>query len=521
MRSLLSFSALRRYPWFAPVLIACAVLTAQLLTIHLYGVTWDEPLHRSWADLFLRYWETGNREFLVSMPGNGMYYGPIYFVLNSVVAEFAIRALGLSTVAAHHLLGVIVTSVASGLLFAYVRFAFSGRVAWLALVFCLTYPQLVAHAQYNPKDIPVLVASICVFASLGMLLRTRSMFWAIATGAVLGLAIAAKLSAVSLIPVLFVAGLCCAWLEWRAGSKPLYLLHMYSGWSASIAATALVTMILFWPTLWREPSLLFEAMGFFLSESFWPGKVLYFGIEYSGSSLPWHYMFVQFFLATPLVTLCFLCIGTAVALRQFWRRSISFDALLVLLWFCIPLFLTLKPGMPRYDGIRQLLFCIPVLCILAALGLNTFVQYLRHRFHAALIACVICAVLAWNAYELLRVFPYGGSYVNEFVRLAIPQDIHNTFEVEYSGATYLQAHAWLYPRLRSGDEICVPIAQNLMTWYTWPEGVTFGCSPQSTYVVFFTRYSKQFREKFLHLTPVYAVEVYRTPLLLIYNPRGN
>jgi 4-amino-4-deoxy-L-arabinose transferase-like glycosyltransferase len=507
----LRLSPSREYPsWLAPVAIAVTILVFQLCTINLYGVTWDEPLHRNWAELFLRYWESGDSTYLQAMPGNGMYYGPAYFLLNYAVSLIGIHTFGMSLVASSHLLGILVTSACCAFLFCYVRSAFGNRTAWLSTAFLVTYPQLVAHAQYNPKDIPVLAAAVCVFAALSMLIKRRTFRWAVVSGAALGLGIAAKLSAISLIPSLAIVAVVSAWQEYRAGDASA--LRRYATWSAIIAGTAASAMIAAWPTLWHQPSLLLGALQFFLAEPFWPGKVLYFGVEYSGGSLPWHYMPVQFFLATPILTFVCLLAGTFFVIRFSHRR----DALILLCWFWVPLMLTLKPGMPRYDGIRQLLFCVPALCILAAIGLEALARHASSRFSIRVVSCVVCALFAWNTLEVVRIFPFGGSYVNESVRIALPRSIHDTFELEFWGATYLQAYEWLLPRLKPGDRICVPIAEYLMTWYDWPSEVDFECSAASTYIVYFTRYSKAYRQKFSTRTPVFEIVRFHTPLLQIY-----
>lgn len=504
-------SSPREYPrWLAPVAIAAAVFMLQLASMHAYGVTWDEPLHRNWAELFWRYWQTGDSTYLQAMPGNGMYYGPAYFLLNYAVSLFGMHVFGMTLTASGHLLGILVASASCALLLWYVRCAFGNRTAWFATAFLITYPQLGAHAQYNPKDIPVLVAAVGTFAALSMLIRHRTLRWAVVSGAVLGLGIAAKLSAISLIPSLAIVAVVSAWQEHRAGDASA--LRRYATWSAIIATTAACSMVAAWPTLWRQPSLLLGALQFFLAEPFWPGKVLYFGVEYSGGSLPWHYMPVQFFLATPMLTFACLLAGTFMAIRLSPKR----DTLILLCWFWIPLVLTLKPGMPRYDGIRQLLFCVPPLCILAAVGLEALVRHFARRFGVRIVLSLVCMLFAWNVLEVARIFPFGGSYVNESVRIALPRNIHDTFELEFWGATYLQAHEWLVPRLTSEDRICVPIAEYLMTWYDWPSGVEFGCTADSTYIVYFTRYSKAYRQKFSMLTPVFEVVKFHTPLLQIY-----
>ncbi len=505
--------------WIAPVAITLAVLVAQLGTMDAYGATWDEPLHRNWAKQFLLYWQTHDQQYLEQMPGKGMYYGPAYFVANFALAQFASHTLGVPFTPSNHLLNVIVTSFAAGLFFAFVRSALGKRVAWFATGFAVLYPHLIAHAQYNPKDIPVLVASLCMFAALHRAIQTRAKRWVIATGLLLGISLAAKLSAIALLPILFVVAVVviaqsvraapARWAEVIRRDGILLLLCMLF---------AAVGLFVAWPTLWFQPLLLKDSLHVFLFESFWPGRVLYFGVEYGGADLPWHYMPMQFFLATPLLTLgCFL-VGSALAVRRclFSKRWQIY--LIVLAWFFVPLLLTLKPGLVRYDGIRQLLFCVPALALLAGIGLDRLLAFATSKVSWRPLAIVLAAALfGWIGTEVIHVFPFEGSYVNESVRLAIPKNIDDVFEIENWGASYRQAHDWIAEHVRPGEIVCVPIGDYLVTWYVWPQGIRFGCVPEAKYVMFFTRYSKSYRERFEKLEPVFSIERYNSPLLLIYD----
>jgi hypothetical protein len=504
-------------PWVAPLAIMAVACAVQFANIGKYGATWDEPLHRNWAKQFIAFWETGDAQRLEEMPGRGMYYGPSYYLANYHVSQFAAHRLGMTFTPSNHLFGVIVTSIALGILFAFVRSAAGARVAWLSTL----YPQLIAHAQYNPKDIPVLVVSIPLMAAFHLAVTRRTKRWAAATGFIFGVGFALKLTILILLPVL-----AALWLGSfvRAARVPGARLGMLLrndallGLLFSVAAVA--GMYAAWPTLWFKPLLFKDALHIFTTEEFWHGEVMYFGTRYIGSQLPWHYIPFMFFMATPLLTLACMAVGTAVAARRGLRTQGWTFYALVLLWFWLPLAFSLKPGLVRYDGIRQFLFCIPPLAILAGIGLDRLLSAAGKKIPWKPLPVVLAAfVFLWLGVEIARVHPIEGSYVNESVRVAIPRDIHMHFELEYWGATYRQGADWIAENVRPGEIVCVPIADYLILWYEWPEGIRFGCTKDAKYVMFFTRYSQEYRKKFDVLTPAFAVERYNTPLLLLYKVR--
>lgn len=505
--------------WLAPLAIVVVVLGLQLKTMDAYGATWDEPLNRNWAKQFLLYWQTHNDQYLTDMPGKGMYYGPMFSVLTYGVAQFSSHTLGVPFTPANHLMDIIVSSFGAGIFFLFARSTLGKRTAWLATLFLAGYPQLIAHAQYNPKDIPVLVLSLFVFAALHRTLRTHSRAWAALTGLLFGMTLAAKLSAVALLPVLAVIVLVSFIRSVRAA--PRRWIHVL-GRDSVMAVLFLLAMVagiyVAWPTLWIKPLLLIDALRVFLFESFWPGTVLYFGAEYAGGALPWHYIPMMFFIATPLLTLACFAAGSAVAMRRAIRSEHWHIYLIVLAWFFVPLLLTLKPGLVRYDGIRQLLFCVPALALLAGIGFDRLVTFASSKVSWKPLPVLLAVlVFGWIAAEIVQVFPFEGSYVNESVRAAIPHNIDDTFEIESWGSSYRQAHDWIAAHVQPGEIVCVPIADFLVTWYVWPDGIRFGCTPDARYVMFFTRYSKSYRTRFEQLRPVFSIERYNSPLLLIYD----
>ncbi len=500
-----------------PIGVFLAVAVIHLSILSQYGVTWDEPLHRSWGKLFLLYWRTGNITYIEQMPGYGMFYGPLYHLLNYSLSEWLYNAGWLRFVEANHILNVLTFSLGAALLFALARSMFSKRVAWFATGIFVLLPHLIAHAQYNPKDIPLMTA--CLAAALGasLLLKRRSIPTAAVAGVLLGIPLAIKLSALILLPAFGAAYLIQLALSGRS-ARTLKSIRWDLLLLAAFTAAAFISVIVFWPTLWRDLTILPRGVTNFAS-GFWPGKVLYFGAEYAGDQLPWHYIPVHLLITTPLPTLALLVFGIAIAIRDLAKRKYVAEHALLLSWFLLPLAVSMKPSLSRYDGFRQFFFVLPALAILAGFGLDRLIEILRYRlpqwksvWQYALPGLIAIFLLT----EIWYVHPYEGSYMNQALRFFIPENIERSLELEYWGSTYKEGMQWLVESAKPDPQICVPIAGVLVTWYPWRDDFTFDCTGSPDYVMYFSRYSWNKNYDFGDREPVFEVRRYGSRLLAVF-----
>jgi hypothetical protein len=225
-------------------------------------------------------------------------------------------------------------------------------------------PAFRAHAHYNPKDLPLLtlVTAALLFATIAW--RSRRVRHAVLAGAFLGLAVAMKPTAVVIAPVLAGALALDVFPSRRDRLRDTIRLILV----AAIASAG--ALFASWPFLWRQPLRLLESVAYFARGSFWEGSVLYLGELTPASDLPWHYAPVMLLLAMPLVMSLLAAIGSVRLVRRASEPAGRFPAALLLLWAALPLLLFLKPGLARYDGMRQLFFMIPALAILAGAGVN-------------------------------------------------------------------------------------------------------------------------------------------------------
>lgn len=492
--------------------LAAVFFLVQFSFINDYGVSWDEPLHRNWGKIFYIFLRTGERRFLEVMPGHGIHYGPLYYFVNYLLSEKLFSLHLLSFAAANHLLNLLTASTAVGLLFLLATTFRGKRVGFLSVIFFVFFPAFLAHAQYNPKDIPLLTAILLTSLLFLHALKTEKRSLFCLTGFLLGLSIALKINALLMLPVFG-----CSYLLWCFSREKTVASRKQALLTTLLIILAIVIgAIVAWPSAWGD-LLLIPRSTLFFTHDFWPGKVLFFGTEYTGAELPWYYIPFEFLSTMPILTLTMLAIGSVVLLRSF-ASSKKAEFLFVLLWALFPILVSMKPGLVRYDGIRQFFFCLPAMMIIAAVGFDALLNYLQRSCKKPMLFLFAALTIAFGSllHEVTILHPFEGSYRNELVRLLIPSDLDHTFQIEYWGATYKQGLDWLIENADYRPVICVPTAGILTTWYVWREDFLFECSEKSTYVMFFTRYSEAGQYAFLPLSPVFTIERMNSTLLKIY-----
>ena len=491
--------------------LAAIFFLVQFFFINDYGVSWDEPLHRNWGKIFYIFLRTGERRFLEVMPGHGIHYGPLYYFVNYFLSEKLFSLHLLSFVAANHLLNLLTASGAVGLLFLLAHTLGGRRIAFLSVLFFVFFPPFLAHAHYNPKDIPLMTAVLLASLTFVHALRTSGRNLFCLTGFLFGVCIALKVSALLMLPAFG-----CSYVLWYFSTEK----------TSASRRQALVTMLLIivaivigaivaWPSAWGDILLIPRSILFF-THDFWPGKVLFLGTEYTGAQLPWYYIPFEFLSTMPMVTLTMFAFGFVVVLRSF-LASKKAEFLFLILWVFFPILVSMKPGLVRYDGIRQFFFCLPAMMIVAAVGFDALLRFVLRSSKKPIFVCVaIIIVFASLIREVAILHPFEGSYRNELVRLLIPADLDHTFQIEYWGATYKQGIDWLRTNADYRPVICVPTAGILTTWYVWREDFTFECSEKSNYIMFFTRYSEAGQYALLPMEPVFTIERMDSLLLKIY-----
>ncbi|MDD5055617.1 MAG: glycosyltransferase family 39 protein [Candidatus Peribacteraceae bacterium] len=549
MKPWLSFR--HRYEWLLlPILLGLAFFLIQLTQLSQYGATWDEPLHRNWGHLFDVFLRSGDREVLRLMPGNGIEYGPVYYLLGYWISEWLMGAFALPLFEASHVLNLITASIAVGCVFAFARSIAGKKIAWFSLMFFVLSPQFIAHAHYNPKDIPLLLAVLIASHVFLKAINETSNKLFILSGFLFGAAVALKVSALLMGPA--VLGAYFVWLfdrkqqgchgERSRTMHPALLSSFDSAQDDNNAisgiantfstkneafmlflavAAFLIGLILLWPTAWGDLLLIPRAIRFFLTGDYWPGTVLFFGKQYGGAELPWYYTVLEYAMAMPVVMIVFLVSGFWFLVRSMIRQERLATHTFLLLWIAVPMLLSMKSGLVRYDGMRQFFFTLPAVAVIAAIGLDTIIRLILKKlsiinYQLSISVVIVFIVVASLIHEVAILHPFEGSYRNEIVRLMYPERMDRVFNLEYWGATYKQGVDWLNANASQNAVVCVPTADVLIDWYDVRPDLSFGCSADASYMMFFTRYSKAEDPALVSHEPVFTVERMGAELLRIY-----
>jgi hypothetical protein len=415
-----------------------------------FGVTWDELSRQRFGELIVEYYRGTIGIDRFQSDGSRLYGG-----------LFDVTAVGLQ-----HLLPFDLYAVRHGL---NAVFGWLGIVACAALgtsiggpwvgilsaMLATTAPRYFAHSMNNPKDIP-----FAAFAawSLFAISRMRFSYPYLPPRVVAGAGVAIGLS-LSVRPggLLFLA---------YAGGLLLIVLLLnrernLQRLATTAAAFTLLTLIAttiplpFWPWLQTHPYLgLIDAVRG-VSDVGWDGVMLFNGHLVRASAAPWTYVPVWLLYTMPPVVL-----GGALLSLGHLQRAGPVTYALLCLWFAVifPIAYVIVRQSTIYDGIRQLLFVVPPLFVIASLGWWWCLSTVGGRARA--VAAVLLALgMVEPVLFQVRNHPNQVVYFNAF--LGGPRSAFGRFDLDYWGNCYFAAMQRAAPLARRAH---VPVAISGRQW---------------------------------------------------------
>jgi len=525
------------------LLFTAGYLTAAIVTLPAYGMTWDEGLGNFFfGERYLFYLTSLNGKYLdfkadlASLAGYPLhlYLSPLRDFPHEFPALFdtlsagalhllAYRLRWLDPVDAFHLPTVLIAAL---LLLALYRSAaprLGKTAAWFGALLLAFAPRFWADLHFNVKDIPeTAFFSLTVLSFAGWL--ERPVWWkALRTGLAFGAAIAIKANG-WFLPAVLLAGLLPwnfhrhDWLELARQTFRRTTDYLLMGLSGA------GVLLLSWPYLYDNPLRIRNYLGYILSQ----------GERYGTNT--WSWQPLKMVSATlPEMLLVFLLAGCAVTVYRATDRRNAFHRLL-LAWCLLPALRISLPGMVNFDGIRHFLEFLPAACLLAGVGIQALIE--RAGRISRLAQAGSAAVLAgWLALSILLVWQGYGHYQHVyFNRLwgGLPGAAAQFGQAEatdYWGATYRQGMNWLSAQAPTGANIYVAVAPWLVELPAplWLRGDLRLLSEDQTpaldgiippiYVMFITRPEAEnevtrFCQK--NLQPVYQVTAEGVALLEIY-----
>jgi 4-amino-4-deoxy-L-arabinose transferase-like glycosyltransferase len=270
----------------------------------------------------------------------------------------------------------------------------------------LAVPALFAHGHLAHTDLFLTAFWFGSVASLDVAIERGRSGWFLASGLLLGAAMATKFSGLLVLPVL------ALWLlAHRHGIVAMIVLLLAAG----------IVFVAVNPVMWVDPvqgarDYLQAGLNRSIADE---TRIVteYFGVLYPFRP-PWHYPYVWTAIVLPLPLLAAIAIGLVA------RRSGALRALVLINMTVLYGALAL-PSAPMHDGIRLLLPLFPLYCVLAGTGIVAVGEWghalVAPRLPAVekrrdlVVALVMVALLAVPLFRTAQYHPHQLSYFNALV----------------------------------------------------------------------------------------------------------
>lgn len=288
---------------------------------------------------------------------------------------------------------------------------------FLALVLLATWPQFFGQSMNNPKDIPFALGYVMtvyyLIRMVKQLPRPTTKIW-VMTAIAIAFTINIRVGGLMLIGIMlaFVVG---TYILDSAKRKA-----MMDNAGYLISRLALVTLagyfggLLFWPYGLLAPfSNPFNALAE-MSNFSMPIGLLFDGQMMTSKDIGWNYIPRWLSITTPLVV---LVAALAFAIIWFFARNKFSPTLSLLLIFAavFPWAYIVYKNSPLYDGLRQLLFVIPLMAVMAALTWHYLIALPKQRAMQYVVAALLVVGIILPVRFSIANHPNEYVYFNELV----------------------------------------------------------------------------------------------------------
>jgi hypothetical protein len=429
---------------------------------HAYGRTYDEAMQQDYGKRVLAwYLSRGHDRGFLDFPSWEQLpqHGPLAETLIAAVQ----RLTGEDWITRSVVTGVF--GILGVLAVALCGYELGGWwVALLSAVGLALYPRYLGAMLNNSKDVPFAAAmAFVLWAVLRLVRRWDGRFGnqverGVGIGVAIGAAVAIRAVGVIWYPLL---GLLAVgwWLRhpsaFRDRALALRSLGTQILTGLTIGITSLASICLLWPYVAVRPlPHLLESIAS-MSKYPWDGTIPFDGRMYSAQALPRRYVLEWLLIGSPVHLVALGLLGVALALVQVARfRTGDPRVSLVVLSFLVPVVMLVVLRSTMYNGLRQFLFVVPPLVLLASHGLVWLGRWLR-RISARRVLQPVLAVVAVLTIaggqgqaigEMVRLHPYEYVYFSPLVGgfAAAPK----WYELDYWGVCNKPAAEWL---ARNGD----------------------------------------------------------------------
>jgi hypothetical protein len=432
--------------------LLCGAAVIGLATVGDYGIAVDEWNADDYGSKALAWYVSGfsDRAMFEDVEETLWYYGPWFHILTAIV-----QSLGL---AEHWTVRHAMTFLAGlggiATLLPMARLAFGRWAGLVAIALCLTTGYLYGSIFFTPIDVPFLLSMTAATLAIVVMAKRTVPSWpaTISAGLLTGLAIATRSSGIITHTYLVGAMALCALevvLKDPASARRAII---------QIGARALIAMLLAWLVtfvLWPwlqigNPFTQFTAGFVYFANHPKSWQFMHWGEFVRSNDLPWCYIPGQLAARLPEGFLLLLAAGLLFGLATVlgivgggYRaaagrplESVKAAALIVaqsrqalVVWGAalLPIAFIMVQGSTLYNGIRHVLFVIPILAAIASYG---FVLLLPHLRRVAMpTAAVIGGYVGWQVYLLAALHPLEYAAFNAFAGGV--HGAYQRFEMDY------------------------------------------------------------------------------------------
>ena len=455
----------KRRPGIDAELVAAAALLSAVLVLGLataadYGFTVDEFNADDYGPKALAWYTSGfvDRSHFETVEFSLWYYGPWFQMLTAYVQSFDFA----DRITVRHAMTFLVGLAGVAALLPLARLAAGRWVGLAAITLCLMTGYFYGSLFFSPIDVPFLAAM--TWATLAIVLMARHVLpsWRATIGAGLlsGLAIATRTGGIITHVYLLAALLLCAAEVFAREGRlaPRYLLGLAARYGAAVALAWLVAFAL-WPWLQiGNPLAQFKIALVHFATIPTTFEFTHWGEEISTVALPRSYIPAQFLVRLPeafLVLLAVACLHAVVAAARLAREAVAKSRtergaglravtltlareramLTVALAVVLPLGFLILQRATMYDGVRHVLFVIPMLAVVAGLGWQTLLPLLARAPIAA--ATVAGAYIGSVVATLAALHPL--EYVAMNALAGGTRGAYGKFELDYWSAAATEA----------------------------------------------------------------------------------
>ena len=487
------------------IILLYAVVGALVYTN--YGISWDEEYQHSYGKVVYEYVFDGNQEL---HEHNSRYHGPAFqFILYS--AEILGELTDTKEVfEMRHFLTFLVSVL--GLLFFYrllLQLKFSSFWASTGMLFLMLSPRIFAHSFYNSKDAVFMHLFIVSIYTMVKFLRKPNLRTALWHAVTCGFLIDVRILG-AFVPVFttIIWGL-------NSASDKSYAQSSIRSFIVFGCATGFF-MIAFWPTLWHNPLVEFQAALAKMSAYPWDDEILFDGTFLIPQEMPWYYLPKWMIISSPIFVTVLSVIGIVSWSADSQLRKTT--RLVPFLWVVIPLGMILWTNATVYDGWRHVFFLYPPIIIVATHGSRfVFQTVLTHRYATF----IPLGFLLFPAFWMAKNHPHQNVYFNSLTA----NDAWKKYEMDYWGLSYKQAYEYLVQHQPEG-ELHVSVANTPGFYNHWTlsakdqERIEFVDRTEASYFLSNLRFPQEhngFQQQLPpYSQPLYVIEIDENPIMGIF-----